>query len=403
MIPPERRTRADLTVAVLIVLVVLVAATALWWRSDARATDSSPAQEPLAAAPAPGEVPGQLHEIWRAPSPATPHPVVAGPAVVTGSDGEVTGRDPATGERAWHYSRDLPLCTVDEEWDRAVAVHATAHNCSEVTSLRGSTGVRAPQRNSDAGFGTRLLSDGTYLTATGIGSFESWRSDLVRTQQYGLPPAPKNPDNNMNRPGCSFEALGAGDEQVAVVQNCPREQGVRLTTIKAEPDDDETPEEVFSVGIGEPPAGIISVTEDRVAVVFRDRGEVLVYDSSGSVQDRFPVRTGAPDDTGNVDLERVQRASLDYWFTGTDVLALDPETLIPAWRAPDALGPAVDFGGRVLVPVPRGIAVLDPDTGARERVLPVDRQGHDGPVGLDSAGGVLLEQRGAELVALTGS
>nr|WP_228047000.1 hypothetical protein [Saccharopolyspora sp. HNM0983] len=387
----------------MIVLAVLAAATALWWRSDARATDSAPAQQPLAESPAPSEVPDRLREVWREPSPATPHPVVAGPAVVTGAGGDVTGHDAESGRPAWHYSRDLPLCTVDEQWDRVIAVHGKTRNCSEVTSLRGDTGVRAPQRNSDAEPGTRLLSDGDALTATGVRSFETWRSDLVRTQQYGLPPAPKNPDNNMNRPGCPFESLGSGDEQIAVVENCPREQGLRLTTIKAEPEDEESPEEVFSVGIGEAPATVVSVTEDRVAVAFRDRGEVLVHDSSGAVQDRYPVRTGPPDDSGNVDLERVQRGSLDYWFTGADVLALDPVTLTPAWRAPDVLGPATDFGGRVLVPVPDGIAVLDPDTGARERVLPVDRQGHDGPVSLDSAGGVLLEQRGDELVALSGS
>src|SRR5699024_5565935 len=84
VVPPERRTRTDLTVAVLIVLVVLAAATALWWRSDARATDSSPAQEPLAA-PAPAARPRRVSSgsSWRppprcgaaaAPAPPTPPP-----------------------------------------------------------------------------------------------------------------------------------------------------------------------------------------------------------------------------------------------------------------------------------------------------------------------------------------
>jgi hypothetical protein len=399
VVRPERRTRTDLAVVALIVVAVLAGGAVLWFNSDARATVSEPAAQPIPEPPAAAGVPPVLTEAWRATSPATPVPVVAGPAVVTGSGNEVLGHDPMTGQVAWRYARDIPLCTVGAEWDRAIAVYRKSENCSEVTSLRGPTGVRGPQRNSDAEFGTQLLSDGTYVTATGQRSFESWRSDLVRTQQFGLPPAVKNPGNNMVRRECTYSSIAVGDERVGAVENCPQEQG-RVTVLKTHPEDDEKPEEVFSVSLGSNAAGVVAVTDEHVAVVLRDRSEVVVFNNSGSAVTRFPVRVGTPDLRANVQVESTVKGRRIYWHTGTDTVALDPETLTPLWTAPDTLGPGVGFAGKVLVPVPGGLAVLDPTTGNRERVIPVDRADYTGPVQLDAVGAVVLEQRGDTLVAL---
>ena len=43
MVKPERRTRADVLVAMAIAAVVVVTAGLIWWTSDARATISRPA------------------------------------------------------------------------------------------------------------------------------------------------------------------------------------------------------------------------------------------------------------------------------------------------------------------------------------------------------------------------
>ncbi|MEY8043544.1 Rv3212 family protein [Saccharopolyspora cebuensis] len=404
MVRPERRRRSDLVTAVVLVVLVVAGGATLWLRSDARATVSDTAAEPLPELPAATDVPAALQEAWRAPSPVTPQPVVTDSAVVTGRGGEVLGHDPLTGEVRWRYARDLPLCTIGAEWDRALAVHRKSHNCSEVTSLRGATGERGPQRNSDAEFGTRLLGDGTYVTATGTESVETWRSDLVRTQQYGIPPALKNPDNNIERPECSYSSVAAGESRVAVVEECPREPGDRITVLEAKPEDDEEPEVLLTRALGGEHASVVAVTETRVAVAERDRGEVVVYNFGGIVTGSFPVRFGEPDTSGNVTVERVdtgdgERSRL-FWHTGVDTVALDPLNLMPVWTAPDALGPGVDHGGHRLVPVPGGLLVLDPVNGARQGFLPVDRGDHRGPVRLSPVGQVLLEQRGDTLVAL---
>ncbi|WP_237710505.1 hypothetical protein [Saccharopolyspora spinosa] len=399
LVRPERRTRTDLAVVALIAVAALVGGAVLWFNSDARATVSETAAQPIPEPPAATGVPPTLTEAWRATSPATPIPVVAGPAVVTGSGNEVLGHDPLTGQVAWRYARDLPLCTVGTEWDRAIAVFRKSENCSEVTSLRGPTGVRGPQRNSDAEFGTQLLADGTYVTATGQRSFESWRSDLVRTQQFGMPPAVKNPGNNLTRPECTYSSIGVGDERIGAVESCPGEQG-RITVLKTHPEDDEKPEEVFSVILGSTSAGIVAVNDKHVAVVLRDRSQVVVYNNNGSLVTTFPVRAGTPDLRANVQVESTAKGRRIYWHTGVDTIALDPGTLTPLWTAPDTLGPGVGFGGKLLVPVPGGLAVVDAVTGNPERVIPVDRGGYTGPIQLTTVGPMLLEQRGDTLVAL---
>lgn len=476
MVRPERRRTSDLVAVALLLVAAVAAGTLVWLRSDARATVSEPAPRPLTAEEPADHVPAELHEAWRAPSAATPVPVIAGPAAVSAEGNEVVGHDPVTGQPRWRYARDLPLCTVGSEWGRALAVYRKQQNCSEVSSLQGRTGVRGPARNSDAEFGTRLLSDGTYVTATGHRVLNTWRSDLVRTQQYGIMPALKNPDNNLQRPHCSYGSTAVGNGRIAVIETCPQEPSKRLTVLKAHPDDNEKPEQVFSTLVGGQDALAVAVTSSRTAVFLRDQNRLVVFNNStGSVQQQYPMSaagtTAPPDGIAEVSTDRLWTISLRpdvpqrertarslaaalsrfdpriteqsllagmasaapdrpykvislddaqykvvedrlrglggaetsgllYWSTGNTAVTLDVATLAPLWTVPGALGPGALHGGKLLVPVRDGIAVVDRNQGRQERIIPVDRQGWQGPVGLDSTGNTLLEQRGPTLVAL---
>src|SRR5690349_8946931 len=108
--PPERRTRGDLIAAGVIALVVAVTAALIWWTSDARATISTPAAEPVPSLTPATQVPAVLKELWSADSAKTTAALVVSGAVVTGEGGTVVGRDPATGAELWSYRRDLELC-----------------------------------------------------------------------------------------------------------------------------------------------------------------------------------------------------------------------------------------------------------------------------------------------------
>lgn len=403
MVRPERRSRADLAAVAVIIVVVLAASLVLWLRSDVRATESDTAP-PVKPEPVPAAVPPELHEAWSAPSPATPRPMVAGPAVVTGDGGQVAGRDPATGQVRWTYARDLPLCTVGSAWGRALAVYRKSHNCSEVTSLVGATGQRGPSRNSDADFGLDLLGDGRYVTATGRNVLETWRPDLVRTTQYGVPTAIKNPHNNLKRPECKYSSVATGEGRVAVIEKCPGIPVDRLTLLKARPKSDEKPQELMSLQVGSGRASVVATDEHHTAVLLRDRGELVVFDNiTHESTGHFPVPAsgppprGQPDGTAN---EPTIRGPRIYWYTGSALVALDRATLNPLWTIQGALGPGTGFGGKLVVPVPGGLAVHDPHTGARERVIPLDRHGYTGPINLNATGATVLEQRGPTLTGL---
>jgi hypothetical protein len=89
-----------------------------------------------------------------------------------------------------------------------------------------------------------------------------------------------------------------------------------------------------------------------------------------------------------------------YWWTGSHTVALNALDLTPDWTLPDTLGPAVDYAGELLVPVPAGVAVLTADTGRVTETLPVPRDDPRAPVFPAVQGEMLLEQRGPAVVAL---
>jgi hypothetical protein len=89
-----------------------------------------------------------------------------------------------------------------------------------------------------------------------------------------------------------------------------------------------------------------------------------------------------------------------FWWTGSRTIALDPATLTPVWTVRGALGPALPYAGSLLLPVPAGLAEVDPARGTTLRTIPVQRADPLAPVRLEATGEVLVEQRGSELVAM---
>lgn len=401
MLAPERRTRGDLAAAAVIVVALLVAGSALWLGSDARGTVSQPAADdgaPLAPAKA---VPTSLTEVWRAPSPASGEPVLVGSSIATGEAGTVTGRDPLTGAVRWTYRRDLPLCTLASGFGRAVAVYRRGEWCSEVTSLEAD-GRRGPQRNAAVAAPTRLVDEGTHVVATGKRYAEAWRADMVMTLQYGEVPAPVNP-GKQPRQGCTFGSFAAGGARIGVIERCPNEATARLTLQPASPKEAEEPQPEFSTRLPSRNAQIVAVSRGRAAVLLPDPARLAVYDDTGTRIAEYPVPVPPAQVTGDppgraATLARTLPALL--WFTGTSTVALDPAELRPLWTMPGTLGAGALLAGQLLVPVPEGLAVVDPASGARTALLPVDRGTHRGPVQVAALGPMVFEQRGAVVVAL---
>lgn len=403
---PWSRPR-DRILGVLLLVVAVAAGVLVWARGESRATVSETAPPGPALPAAPDTVPGSLTELWQAPSAATPVPVAEDTSVVTASGGEVTGRDPLTGAVRWRYSRDLPLCTMSTAWSRALAVYRkdglnNESGCSEVVLLDPDTGHRAAQRTGSAQLGTRLVTDGSNVTAFGPTLLNSWRDDLVETEEYGRVPALVNP-GKQPRTGCTYGSVAAASSRVGVIERCPGESGDRLTVLRAVPKDFDQPQVVFSVILPGYSAKLVAMSGDFAAVAMPDQHLLELYGAQGEQSSAYPLDLPASDlsrDPPGGVMDTSTALSNMYWFTGTKLVALSRETLIPQWTLESTLGPGVVYDHQIVVPIQGGLAVLNEHDGTTIRTVGVDRHGYSGPVRLASLGPVLLEQRGSTVVAL---
>ncbi|WP_214407421.1 Rv3212 family protein, partial [Pseudonocardia lacus] len=403
--------RGDLVAAAVLVVLVVVAAAVLWGTGEVAGTTSTPAADAAPEPPPAARVPGGFTEAWRAPSGATPRPVVSRHAVVSADGSTVTGHDPRTGAAVWTYSRDVPLCTAaagfegaDEGVGRVLALYREGPDwCSELTALRPDTGARAAAANPDTRPGARLLAAGSSVLGTGSDYLEVLRSDLVKTLEYGLVSAPAQPERQP-RPGCRYGSTALISGRLGVVERCPGEVGDRLTVLSPDgPDGADKPSEEFSVALPGTGAVLVALTPERAAVSLPGPARLLVFDRQGAQVDAVgldvPESELAQDPPGGVAAVRVD-GQRSYWWTGSRTIALDAATLRPLWTVVGALGTALPYGGGLLVPVPDGLAEIDPVDGSSVRTLRVPRADPLGPVRLDAVGEVLVEQRGNELVAL---
>ncbi|HEY0808154.1 MAG TPA: PQQ-binding-like beta-propeller repeat protein, partial [Pseudonocardiaceae bacterium] len=398
---PFRRP-VDYIVAVFILVASLVVGIVLWARSDIHNTVVVMGP-PNAVTPAsPTTFPPSLAEFWSQPSPATAGPVVIGPTVVTAGNGAVVGRDPLTGDQRWSYARDLPLCTVSSAFEKVIAVYHRS-NCNEVTELDPTTGAIGAQRNGDAQLGTRLVSDGTYVTTTGPTLLNTWRSDLVLTMEYGTVPDFVNP-NVQPRVGCDYGSVAAYAGVIGVIERCPKENTDRLTVYKATANDADKPTVVFTTQLGVNGSRLVTMNQHYVAVAMSGPDRLEIFNAqNGSDLTRYPLSL-TPRDLSGDPLGLVVPVTVGpgaiYWYTGSSTVALSTTNLQPMWTVPNSLGAGVVFAGRYLVPVPNGIEVADQVTGAKVGVIGVDRHGYTGQVAMAALGPVVFEQRGPVLAAL---
>lgn len=397
--------------AVALVVLIAVGAVVMWTISPEVATVDTPDGGPVAAPSPAGDVPTGFGEAWRAPSAATQTPVVAGPVVVTGDGSTVAGHDAESGNVAWSYRRDVPLCTVgaafpgtDDGDGHALALYEGRTGwCSELTALHPQSGKRADASNPDLQPGVQLLANGSYVTATGGNYLEVWRSDLVRTLEYGDVPTPVQP-GKQPRPNCSYGSTAASSDRIGVIERCPEASTDRLTVLTPDgPKGSDTPEVQFSIELPAAGAVLVAMSDDRAAVALPKPARLVVYDKAGLQISQTPLNvpdsalTTAPAGAPVIVSSDTTRF---YWWVAGTTIALDATLLQPVWTTPATLGPPVTYGTGLLAPVPGGLADLDPARGTTFRTLPVQRAEPTAPVRLAAAGEILLEQRAGEVVAL---
>lgn len=404
MVTPERRTRSDLLAAAAIVAVLAVVVGVLWWNSTARTTISRPAGSAMPSPVAAKAVPDTLRQKWTTASPRTPSPVIVGGTVVTGDGHTMSGLDPQTGEQRWAYARDEDLCAVSYVYDLAVAVYPDSRGCGQVSGVTAATGRRGPTRTSYSDRQVVVTSDGSAVLSYGPTRLELWRSDLVRMLSYGEIDAPVKPVNTKLGAGCALMSAAGTDAVVAVLESCRDVNDLRLSLLKAAKEEDEPDiKRVPLPGVAaDSDARVLAVKATAAAVYLpTPRPQVVVYDDTGTKVSGTELPE-APTLTGPV--PAVSHAGdLITWWTGRSVMVFDSKLSylftinVTADEAP--LGPATMMSGKLLVPVAQGLAVCDPATGTRERLIPLAHPPGQGAVLPAVVGTTVVEQRGD---ALTG-
>ena len=349
--------------------------------------------------------------------------------------------------------------------DGVAAVYEIGSYCSAVQTFAAANGQRTRDRTSPLPAGGHLVQAGPdqgglsgWLSPTLV---EVWGNTMLRQSQYGDLPNPTQPDNK--HLGCTFTDLAIASKQFATIEHCAAQGShARVVLNVSDPGcgscNYPSGWDVFKhkpradIDTGSDVAMVVGLTSDRVAVlVSAPQPAVLVFDAAGAKVSSTPVNISAGEIEAAAEqgpapavAENGQRISL----IGTHLLAVSEEIvqgpppatalttpLLPTsatstssgaldlpqtaassaaevdlasltvkWVVSGAIGLPTVRNNRVLEPVAKGLAPLNPITGAAAfgatGPIPVDRGGYTGRVDVSAVGDTLIEWRGSSVVAL---
>lgn len=397
---PLRRTRNDLIATAVISTVSVLAVGTVWLTAPIRGSELTSAPEPFVASVALTSVPESLDEAWRAPdtTPGNHTPSITG-GVIIGADGDTLhGYSPA-GDKLWTYERDVELCAMSPAFDAAIATYRTGVGCGDVVSISVSNGQYKATRSAIASDDVAPLASNDRVGTVGTERVELWRSDLVRTVEYGEVDAKQEADQQPH-PQCTISSAMTRRDLLAVTETCP-DGSTFLRLQPTTPEDSRVPEVTQNIHIDAPDARLVAIGEQAAAVYVDDPAPAIIsFDDEGETLHSQMVEEAewpdVPHSAATADLPHHMS-----WFDGDRLVLFSPDRLAIGPILEDALGTGIAIDGQLLYPVAGGIAVADWDTGETLRIIPVDRADYDGDVSLGLAGGAIVEKRGSELVGLT--
>ena len=395
---PLRRTKGDLiATAVITALTVGLLGTA-FLTAPIRSSELVSAAEEHENYGQLAIVPDQLHESFRLPdtSPDAAPLVVAG-MLITYNEGTITATTPE-GDTAWTYHRVEELCGLSGAWDKVVANYRGNAGCGDVVAINALTGEYASTRSAPGPEHITPVASNDHVGQVNRDRAELWRSDMVRTVEYGTIEAPQEP--NMQPNECPITSALTRTELLAVTEECGGDTFLRFQ--ETTPEDSREPEMHGSVQLHDG-AYLVGISQDAAAIYDPTTSEVRSYQMDGKeiTASKIPD-LGEPSslDDGTRILPTKDLPHHMSYFQDDYLVLMDPAELGVTGVFQGALGTGFSAGDRLLYASSKGVAVVNWDKNSVEKIIPVDRGDYSGPISISSAGPTIVEKRGDEVVVL---
>lgn len=358
-------------------------------------------------APVLADVPESLHESFSLPNQPVPgqyRAVSAHGLTITHADHTLTATNP-DGSEAWSYERtDAELCSLSSAWGKVVASYKTGVGCGDTVAINAATGEYDGTRSAVNSEKVVPISSNDRVGTVSTDRIDLWRSDMVRTVEYGAVEAKQEPEKQPHE-DCSLNSALTRTENLALTESCPNKPDTTWLRFQdTTPDDSREPDIAADVDIANDGARLVAVGQKAAAVYrpgfhptiesYNNRGEKL---DSSSAEPSPAIDSGAsPFAPATADLPHHMT-----WFDGSRLYLFTPSDLAVDRIVEDAIGTPISVADHMLVPTQEGIAVMDWSTGKTERTIAVDRGSYHGPVYLTLAGNTIVESRGDKVVGLS--
>lgn len=393
-----RKTRKDLIAATIIAGISITGVSVVWATAPINNVTYSPAEQPLRTPAVPPVPVHSLTQQWETPADQlTTKPIIAAGLAMSYDGHSVNAIDPATGTPVWSYARTEPLCSLGQAWSSVVLTFHTGRGCGDVVSLDAASGAYKATRSASASAAVAPISSNDNVGTVSSERVELWRSDLVRTVEYGDVPI-KQEANQQPHEDCEISSALSRKSLLGVTEKCEKSWWLRFQ--KTVPEDSRVPEITHDISISGEDARIIAIGQESAAVFV------------GSPHPRIDSFNNSGERTASIEVPQVGDAAWDHgpsvadlphhitWFDGERLYLFNPSSLHVEHVIDNVLGTGVAINNKLYVPVFNGIAVINWDTGVTESVFDVDRGAHSGAVSLGLAGSHIVEKRGDHLVGL---
>jgi hypothetical protein len=401
-----RNTKRDWLIVAAIAVVSTVAVFGAVATAPIRHSVLSPAAETFTYPLNIGLLANDYQQAWSRPGDDfQSRPVVAAGLIIstTTHDGNsiISAINPSNGEEVWRYSRDVALCSLASAWDSVIATYRTGVGCGDVVRIDAPSGTYKHTRSAIAPNDVLPVVSNDRVGIVSDTRLELWRSDLVRTLEYGDVEAKNEPELQPNE-DCVISSALTRTDNTAVLETCDGIEWVRLQ--KTTPEESRSPEVTQDILLSGTGNQLVAINSTGVAVYNPKIPEIISYDGSGAVTAQQPVAP-APlvNSTNPSHAFAPSIADLPHnmtWFDGDRLYLFKPSELSISRVFEDAIGTGVAMGGLLLYPTAEGWNLANWDTGEITRSVAIDRAGYTGSVSLATSGDAVVEKRGTELVAL---